>query len=139
MPSARLARRLLPVLAAAATLAACASSGHAGVGMAGGEASAAAAMAADTLSAGTSAGGTRALRLVVTDASGARVTGLTGVATVSRPQRARPLATRPLTPLGGGAYRVDAPTTGAGLYDIAVDVRRAGGARFLDRVRLTLR
>ena len=49
MPRARLARRLLPVLAAAATLAACASSGHAGVGMAGGEASAAAAMAADTL------------------------------------------------------------------------------------------
>ena len=94
-----------------------------------------------TARAAPSVGAARTVRVTVTDADGAPVTGLTGTATVSRPQRAAVLATRAVVPERGanGVYRVAVPDAGPGLYDLAADLRRADGARVLDRVRVTLR
>lgn len=82
---------------------------------------------------------TRTVRLAVADPTGRPVRGLRGTVTVSRPQRAAPLATLPLTPDGADAFRVAVPFVGDGLYDLAVDVRRADGARLLGDTRLSLR
>lgn len=79
----------------------------------------------------------RTVALSVTDGTGAAVPGLSGTATVTRPQRAAPIATLPVVP-DGTDYRVVVPFVGAGLYDVAVDLRRPDGTRLLDGVRLTL-
>ncbi len=95
-------------------------------------------LAARAADADASESRTRTVALTVADGSGAGVSGLRGTATVSRPQRAGALATLPVVPTADG-YRVVVPFAGAGLYDLAVDLRHADGTRLLDAARLTLR
>lgn len=80
---------------------------------------------------------TRTVALRITDAADVPVEGLRGRATLARPQRAAPLATVPVA-TAADSYRVVVPFVGAGLYDVSVDLRRAGGERLIATTRVTL-
>ncbi len=80
---------------------------------------------------------TRTVALRITNAAGVPVEGLRGRATLARPQRAAPLAIVPVA-TAADSYRVVVPFVGAGLYDVSVDLRRAGGERLIATTRVTL-
>ena len=81
------------------------------------------------------AGGTSTIVVSLVDANGEPVSGASGTASLSRPQRAGILETAELTPgPEAGAYLFTVQSTGTGLFDVAIDMRR-GDDRFVRTVR----
>jgi nitrogen fixation protein FixH len=81
----------------------------------------------------------RIARLSVLDAEQRPITGLSGSATVSRPQRAEALGKQTLreSDTESGVYFFDFPYTGSGLFDVTVDAM-LGQDRYVHRTRLEL-
>lgn len=78
--------------------------------------------------------GFRLLRVEIQDASGAALSGLTGMVRITRPQYAQEVASLPLQGTEiPGRYEMWVPVTDAGLWDIAL--RTQGDTPFLAKYR----
>jgi len=76
-------------------------------------------------------------RLVMTDADGAPLSGLSGKVTVARPQWAQSIAEHRLleSAVERGVYYFEFPYSEPGLWDLTVDAS-VGSNRFVNRIRI---